>query len=71
MADVVAETSEAERYRRAAEDALEQLAWCINYFRVNRRSQLSAPLAKSHDHIKGQLTRHPAHRLPSSTVSKA
>jgi hypothetical protein len=59
MADVVAETREAERYRQAAEDALEQLAWCINYFRVNRRSQLSAPLVRNHDHIKRRLTREP------------
>jgi hypothetical protein len=60
MADVMVKTSEAERYRQAAEDALEQLAWCINYFRVNRKSQLSAPLAKSHDHIKRRLDREPA-----------
>lgn len=67
----MADKSEAERFMQAAEDALEELGWCVNYLRVNRKSQLSARLAKNRDQIKRQLMREPGQPVPSGTASEA
>ena len=49
--------AEAERYRRAAEAALEQVDVCIEYLRRVRKGQLAARLAKNRDYIKRTLLR--------------
>jgi hypothetical protein len=51
---------ETERYRHAAEKALQQLDWSIDYLRSIRKSQLSARLAQNRTHIKRQLMRESA-----------
>ena len=38
---------EAARYRDAAERALDQLQWCINYLHGIRKSQIAGSLAKN------------------------
>ena len=46
---------EMERYRRAAEDALQQLEWCIGYLHGIKKVDISRALAKNRSHIRTQL----------------
>jgi hypothetical protein len=46
---------ELERYRRAAEDALQQLDWCIGYLHGIRKLDISRALAKNRTQIRSQL----------------
>jgi hypothetical protein len=61
----------ADRYKRAAEDALQQLDWCIGYLHGIRKSELSSRLAKNRTYIKRHLMKEPATPLPSSGTSEA
>jgi hypothetical protein len=51
----MADDRELERYRRAAEDALQQLDWCIGYLHGIRKVELSRALAKNRSYIRTQL----------------
>ena len=42
---------EMERYRQAAEDALQQLEWCIGYLHGIKKVGISRALAKNRSHI--------------------
>jgi len=44
-----------KRYRRAAEDALQQLDWCIGYLHGLRKVEISRALAKNRSYIRTQL----------------
>lgn len=46
---------EAERYRDAAELALDQLQWCINYLYRIQRPTLARQLERNREHIQAQL----------------
>jgi hypothetical protein len=46
---------EADRYRRAAEDALQQLDWAIGYLHGIRKTEISKALAKNRTFIRKQL----------------
>ena len=46
---------EAERYREAAELALDHLQWCINYLYRIRKPTLARQLKRNRDHIQAQL----------------
>jgi hypothetical protein len=48
---------EADRYREAAELALEQLQWCINYLYRIRKPTLAAGLERNREHILAELRR--------------
>jgi hypothetical protein len=63
--------SDAVRYKQAAEDALQQLDWCIGYLHGIRKSELSARLARNRTSIKRNLMKEPTHPLPSSETSEA
>ena len=62
--------NETERYKQAAEDALQQLDWCIGYLHGIRKSELSARLAQNRMQIKRNLMQEPASPLPSATTSE-
>lgn len=47
---------EAERYREAAEAALDQLDWCIGYLHRIRKSPLADALARNRSEIRTRLT---------------
>lgn len=47
--------NEADRYRRAAEDALQQLDWAIGYLHGIRKTDISRALAKNRSYIRQQL----------------
>ena len=46
---------ECERYRRAAEDALQQLDWCIGYLHGIHKVDISRALAKNRSYIRTKL----------------
>ena len=66
-----ASQDETDRYRQAAEDALQQLDWCIGYLHGIRKSELSARLARNRNFIKRNLMKQPTEPLPSSETSEA
>lgn len=47
--------NETERYRRAAEDALQQLDWTIGYLHGIRKTDISKALARNRSFIRKQL----------------
>ena len=47
----MAHDDEAARYHRAAELALDQLEWCIDYLRSIHKNRLAKQLAKNHAEI--------------------
>ena len=49
---------ETARYRRAAELALGQLEWCVEYLRRIRKFRLAQQLAKNHAEISRRLEDH-------------
>jgi len=48
---------EADRYREAAELALDQLQWAVNYLYRIRKPTLAAGLERNREHILAQLGR--------------
>jgi hypothetical protein len=46
---------EADLYRKAAEDALQQLDWAIGYLHGIRKTEISKSLAKNRSYIRQQL----------------
>ena len=48
-------TPEAKRYREAAELALDQLQWAINYLHRIRKSALAERLERNREHILAEL----------------
>jgi hypothetical protein len=46
---------EADRYRRAADDALQQLDWAIGYLHGIRKTEISKALAKNRTFIRKRL----------------
>ena len=59
------------QYRRAAEDALQQLDWCIGYLHGIRKTKISKQLARNRSFIKRNLMREPTEPLPTETVADA
>ena len=50
--EVVHLMEEVERYRSAAEDALQQLDWCIGYFAGSRNGRVAQALSANRAHIR-------------------
>jgi hypothetical protein len=61
---------ETERYRQAAEDALQQLDWTIGYLHGIRKKEISSALARNRSHIRTQLLGRPEEPLPSKTTGE-
>jgi hypothetical protein len=61
---------EAERYRQAAEDALQQLEWCIGYLHGIRKAKISKQLAKNRSFIRRNLLKEPEEPSPSEVTAE-
>jgi hypothetical protein len=61
---------EADRYRQAAEDALQQLDWCIGYLHGIRKLDISRALAKNRSYIRKQLMQRPEEPMPAQQTSE-
>jgi hypothetical protein len=62
---------EIERYRQAAEDALQQLDWCIGYLHGIRKTDVSRTLAKNRSYIRRQLMGREEQALPAEKTDQA
>jgi hypothetical protein len=58
--------NEAERYRQAADDAMQQLDWCIGYLHGIRKVKISRALAQNRNVIRKHLLHRPQEPLPTS-----
>jgi hypothetical protein len=56
---------EVDRYRTAAEDALQQLDWCIGYFAGNRKPAIARALNGNQVQIRRQFLRRAAQPVPA------
>jgi hypothetical protein len=61
---------EVERYRQAAEDALQQLDWCIGYLHGIRKLDVSRALAKNRSYIRKQLLKREEQPLPAQQTEE-
>ena len=61
---------DVERYRRAAEDALQQLDWCIGYLHGIRKVDISRALARNRSLIRSQLLEAPEQPLPAEETDE-
>jgi hypothetical protein len=68
--DVDKKQEEADRYRRAAEDALQQLDWAIGYLHGIRKLEISRALAKNRSHIRTQLMGRDEEPVPTQKTSE-
>jgi hypothetical protein len=62
---------EADRYRKAAEDALQQLDWVIGYLHGIRKLDISRALAKNRSHIRTQLMQRDEEPVPTQKTSES
>ena len=61
---------ELERYRRAAEDALQQLDWCIGYLHGIRKLEISRALAKNRAQIRSELLQTSKQPVPAEQTDE-
>jgi hypothetical protein len=61
---------EGERYRRAVDDALQQLDWCIGYLHGIRKAKISRQLARNRSFIRANLMREAPEPLPSEVTAE-
>jgi hypothetical protein len=61
---------ETDRYRRAAEDALQQLDWAIGYLHGIHKVDISRALARNRSYIRRKLMGEPEEPLPSQETDQ-
>ena len=61
---------EADRYRQAAEDALQQLDWTIGYLHGIHKTDISKALAKNRSYIRRNLLREGEEPLPDQETDE-
>jgi hypothetical protein len=61
---------DVERYRQAAEDALQQLDWCIGYLHGIRKLEVSKALAKNRSYIRSKLLNREEQPLPAQQTEE-
>jgi hypothetical protein len=63
-------SKDEELYRRAAEDALQQLDWAIGYLHGIHKTEISKALAKNRSHIRERLMGKDAQPDPSAQTDE-
>jgi hypothetical protein len=61
---------ETDRYRQAAEDALQQLDWTIGYLHGIRKTDISKALAKNRSYIRRNLMGEAEEPLPDQQTDE-
>jgi hypothetical protein len=64
-------SEELERYRQAAEDALQQLDWCIGYLHGIRKVGISRALAKNRAYIRTRLLSRQEEPVPAQQTDES
>ena len=62
--------AEADRYRRAAEDALQQLDWAIGYLHGIKKTDISRALARNRSFIRRELMGQPEEPVPTQQTNQ-
>jgi hypothetical protein len=62
--------AEANRYRMAAEDALQQLDWAIGYLHGIRKTEISRALARNRSYIRRELMGREEQPMPAQKTSE-
>lgn len=62
--------NEAERYRQAANDALQQLDWTIGYLHGIHKVEISQALARNRSIIRRRLLDEPEQPLPTQQTTR-
>ena len=62
--------AEADRYRKAAEDALQQLDWAIGYLHGIRKVEISKALARNRSYIRRELMGRSEEPVPSERTDE-
>ena len=62
--------NEVERFRRASEDALQQLDWCIGYMHGAGKKGIAKSLAKNRAHIRTHLLKRSEQPVPSQQTDE-
>jgi hypothetical protein len=62
--------AEADRYRKAADDALQQLDWAIGYLHGIRKVEISRALARNRSYIRQELMDREEEALPSQQTKQ-
>jgi hypothetical protein len=62
---------DVERYRRATEDALQQLDWCIGYFHGCGKKGIAKALSGNRSHIRRHLLERSEQPVPSQHISSS
>ena len=62
--------NEADRYRRAADDALQQLDWAIGYLHGIHKVEISKALAKNRSYIRRKLMGRDEEPLPGQQTDE-
>jgi hypothetical protein len=63
-------SGDVDRYRQAAEDALQQLDWAIGYLHGIRKTDISRALAKNRSYIRQRLMHRPEEPVPTQETSE-
>jgi hypothetical protein len=63
-------TGDVDRYRQAAEDALQQLDWAIGYLHGIHKTGISKALAKNRSYIRTQLMGQQEEQMPGQQTSE-
>jgi DNA-binding transcriptional regulator LsrR (DeoR family) len=61
---------ETDRYRQAAEDALQQLDWCIGYLHGIHKTKIAAQLGRNRTFIKRELMKQATEPIPSEVTNE-
>jgi hypothetical protein len=62
--------AELERYRRAAEDALSQLDWCIGYMHGSGKKGIARSLSKNRGYIRTHLMKRAEQPVPTQDTDE-
>jgi len=60
--------SDVERYKQAANDALQLLDWCIGYLVGIHKGSIASTLAEGRAHIRKQLMHEPDEPVPTKSA---
>ena len=63
-------SGDVDRYRQAAEDALQQLDWAIGYLHGIRKTEISKALARNRSHIRQNLMGESEQPMPGQQTSE-
>jgi hypothetical protein len=61
---------EVERYRRASEDALQQLDWCIGYLHGSGKKGIARALSNNRGYIRTHLLKRAEEPVPSQETNE-